>query len=346
MSTLEKQRSRRHALAVLLGVAFLFAAYVAAPMWVGLMLGSVLAFTFQPIFERAAARTRRRALAAGLVTLGAGALTTALGAAALYIVTDELVTIVKLLQRHATGATLAEMVGPRAARAIVHMGITPDDAVARIHGQLGRLETSIAGAAAVAAQTVTNAVLGLVVALITMYYVLLEWGSVTRRLESVMPIDPVHTRALMRELRDVGRGALVGTLATAIVQGVLAWIGYAVGRVPQALTWATLTALASFVPLVGTTVVWIPIGAYMILNGHAVAGVFVIAWGALVVSSLSDYVIRPRIVGKGGGGHPLLMLVALLGGLEAFGLAGLIVGPVLMSLFVAVLRLYERQVAA
>src|SRR5262249_36688307 len=159
--------------------AFLFAAYVAAPMWVGLMLGSVLAFTFQPVFERAARRMRRRAPAAGLVTLGAGILATALGAAALYVVTDELVTIVKGLQRHARAPRLSEMVGPRAARAVERMGMAPDQVVVRIHAELGRLETSITAAAGVAAQSMTNAVLGLIVALITMYYVLLEWGSVT-----------------------------------------------------------------------------------------------------------------------------------------------------------------------
>jgi predicted PurR-regulated permease PerM len=310
------------------------------------MLGTVLAFTFQPLYQRVAQVLRRRAAAAGIVTLFAGIVLAALGAAAAYVVTDELVTIVKLLQRHAGGGTLADMIGARPSRTIEHLGFAPDRVVDRIHAELGRAEARLAEAAGVAAQTLTNGVLSLIMALITMYYVLLEGPRVTGRLEVILPIDPTHTRALMRELRNVGRGALVGTLATAIVQGVLAEIGYALAGVPQALTWATLTALASFVPLVGTTVVWIPVGAYMIMSGHAARGIFVFAWGALVVTALSDYVIRPRIVGKSGGGHPLVMLVALLGGLEAFGLAGLIVGPVLMSLFVAVLRIYERQVTS
>src|SRR5262249_38416333 len=107
MPTVEKQRSRRHALAILLGVAFVLAAYVAAPMWVGLMLGTVMACTFQPLYEKVAQVMRRRAASAGIVTLFAGVVVAALGAAALYVVTDELVTLVKLLQQHASGATLA-----------------------------------------------------------------------------------------------------------------------------------------------------------------------------------------------------------------------------------------------
>jgi predicted PurR-regulated permease PerM len=266
MPTLETQRSRRHALAILLGVAFILAAYVVAPLWVGLMLGTVLAFTFQPLYHWATLRVRRPAVAAGLVTLGAGVLAAALGAAALYVVTDELITIVKLLQSHATGATPADMFGPRATRLIEQLGWSPEQVIERVHAGLERAEASLAQAAGLAAQTLTNGVLGLIIALMTMYYVLLEGPHVTARLEAVVPIDPKHTRALMRELRDVGRGALVGTLATAVIQGVLAEIGYALARVPQALTWATMTALASFVPLIGTTAVWVPVGIYTIVS--------------------------------------------------------------------------------
>ena len=72
--------------------------------------------------------------------------------------------------------------------------------------------------------------------------------------------------------------------------------------------------------------------------------VLLAAWGILIVTSLADYVIRPRIVGARGHGHPLLTLIALLGGIEVFGLAGLIIAPIVMSVFVAAFRLYEREV--
>ena len=337
-------RSRRIALAVVLVVAFAFAAYVAAPLWVGLMFGTVMAFTTQPLYERLARRLgERHALSAAIVTLVSGVACAAIGALALYVITEELVTIVGILQRHATAATLNDMVGPRAARLLEKVGISQQDLIARIHHQVDAAASTIAGVVGVAMATVTNALLGLFLALITMYYVLIEWHGVTNRLEALLPIDPRHTRALIAELRKVGRGALVGTLLTGILQGIFAAIGYSIAGVAQAAVWGTLTAIASFVPLVGTIAVWLPIGVYEIVNGHAVGGIFVLAWGVLVVTSLADYVIRPRIVGTSGHGHPLLMLVALLGGLEAFGLAGLIVGPILMSMFVAVLRIYERE---
>jgi predicted PurR-regulated permease PerM len=84
------------------------------------------------------------------------------------------------------------------------------------------------------------------------------------------------------------------------------------------------------------------VGAYLILNGEPFAGACVLIWGLLVVTMATDYVIRPRLLGRKVG-HPLLVLFALLGGIEVLGLPGLIVAPILMSFFLAVLRIYERE---
>jgi predicted PurR-regulated permease PerM len=163
------------------------------------------------------------------------------------------------------------------------------------------------------------------------------------RLERVLPLDPRHTRALMLEFRDVGRSAFLGAIATAVVQGAFGGVGYAIVSVPQPVTWAVLTAFVSFVPIVGTALVYVPIAIWLLMNGHPVAAVFLIAWGLLVIMALTDYVIRPWLVGAKGHAHPLLTLVALVGGVEVLGLPGLIVAPILMSLFLAVLRIYERE---
>src|SRR5687768_11321844 len=121
-------------------------------------------------------------------------------------------------------------------------------------------------------------------------------------------------------------------------------MGYAAVGVPQTVTWAVVTALASFVPVIGTAVVWVPVSGYLLIDGHPVRAVLLAVYGVLIITSLADYVIRPRIVGSRGHGHPLLTLIALLGGIEVFGLAGLIVAPIVMSVFVAAFRLYEREV--
>jgi predicted PurR-regulated permease PerM len=82
---------------------------------------------------------------------------------------------------------------------------------------------------------------------------------------------------------------------------------------------------------------------WLLTTGHVVRALLLTAWCLLLVMAANDYVIRPRLVGRGGEAHPLLMLVALLGGISVFGIAGVIVGPVIMALFVASAKIYERE---
>lgn len=343
----ETQRGRRIALTVVVVLTFLTVAWIASSLWVGIALGTVMAFTAQPAYRRLAARLGdRRALAAALTTGVLGVVTAILAGIALYVLVRELFLLVNLFQHKMASGSLAELIGERTARLLEKAGVNRVTAMTRIRRELTTASEYAAGAAGTLLQATTSVMLGLVVALMTMYYVLLEWSNIAVRLERVLPLDPRHTRALVLEFRDVGRSSFVGTLATALVQGVLGAIGYALAGLSNSVTLGLMTAIASFVPLVGTSLVWGGVALYLLVNARVIAGMFVFAWGLLVVMALSDYVIRPRLIGGHGHGHPLLMLVALLGGLEVFGLAGLIVAPILMSLFLAALRIYERELGA
>ena len=95
-------------------------------------------------------------------------------------------------------------------------------------------------------------------------------------------------------------------------------------------------------PAVGTLLVWVPVGFYLFAIGYPGRALVELGWGSLIVVGFCDYVIRPRLVGDEGT-PVLLTLLALFGGLEVLGLSGLIVGPVVMALAVAFLRLYARE---
>ena len=95
-------------------------------------------------------------------------------------------------------------------------------------------------------------------------------------------------------------------------------------------------------PAVGTLLVWVPAGLYLLAAGSPIAAAVELTWGALVVVAFTDYVVRPRLVGDEGM-PAILTFLGLFGGLEVLGLPGLIAGPVLMALAVAVLRLYARE---
>jgi predicted PurR-regulated permease PerM len=354
----ETRKGRRIALGVVLVFAVLAAAWIASPLWVGLMLGMVMAFTAQPLYRKLLAlgeRVHRRRtgaredakrhtyLAASLVTLLSFFLAAIVGAVSLYILARELLVIGTLLQQRLAHGSPIDALGPRVLHLLDKLHIDRGHASDRLNELLTLAQGKAVAAAGIVLQTTSGGMLGLLIALITEFYVLVEWPHIAVRLEKVLPLDPRHTRALILEFRDVSRSALVGTIATAVIQGMLAAVGYAIAGVPAPLTWGLFTAMASLLPVVGTFLVWVPIAGYEIWSDRVAWAVFILLWGLLVVSIATDYVIRPRLVGKKGHSHPLLMMVSLIGGIEVMGLAGIIMAPILMSLFLAVLKIYERE---
>jgi predicted PurR-regulated permease PerM len=336
--------SQRTALGVLMGLAFLVVAWMAAPLLVGLALGTVMGFTAQPLHARLTARMgQRRSLAAAVTTLLGGLAMAGGGAFAVWVIAREVGAALALIQRAVStqGSSLLEF---RPIRWVEALGVRRDVLLSRLRDELGHLANLAAHAATILVQASVGVILTLIVALWTMYYVILDWGRIVHHLERLLPLAPRHTRALVAEFRHVGRTAFVGTVADAVIQGVLAGIGFAIGGVPQMTTWAAVVAVTSFIPVVGVPLVWVPLAVSLLLAGHIVRALLMTAWCLIVLGLINDYVIRPRLVGRGGSAaHPLLMLVALIGGISVFGIAGVIVGPVVMSLFVASARIYERE---
>lgn len=337
-----QRRTERHALAVLTGLAFLAVAWMASPLLFGLTLGTVLGFTAQPLQGWLTKRFRQRPrLAAAASTLLGGLAMVGGGAAAIVIATREIVAATRVIQADVVAGSA--FAGPRATSWLARLGIHREALAARLHEELGRIANLAAQGAGVVFQFSTSALLTLVVALWTMYYVLVDWAGISRHLERISPLNPRDTRELVTEFQDVGRRAFVGTVATAIVQGLLASLGFALTGVPQPATWGALLGILSFIPAIGTMLVWVPAAVWLLTTGHIVRAVIVVAWSLVVVMALNDYVVRPRLVGGGGDAHPLLMLVALLGGISVFGISGVVLGPVIVSLFVAATHIYERE---
>jgi predicted PurR-regulated permease PerM len=137
------------------------------------------------------------------------------------------------------------------------------------------------------------------------------------------------------------RGVVLGILGTALVQGVLAALGFWVAGIKAAPLLGLLTFLLSPVPI-GPPLVWVPAGLWLINNGETGWGLFVLAWGALVVSTI-DNVIKPLIISRGSDLPFMLVLLGVLGGAVAFGFIGVFLGPVFLAVGYALLRVWARS---
>ena len=332
----------RQGLAWLAGGAVVAIAWLAHPFATGLLLGALMGFTLQPVHARLANWSGRPTLASVVIVVAAGlAIVGSVAAFVSVFVTQAVAFTAVVREGLKPGGALAAWVSTVTAW-LGYFGISPEALVQRLRAAAGDIASGSAAFAGTVASLTAGSLLGLFFALLTIHVILRHWARIITTVADVSPLRREDTRALLEEFRTVGRTTLSGTVLTGATQGALATIGFWATGVPQPLFLGIATAIASLVPAVGTLLVWVPAGLYLLATGSPGAGVVELAWGALVVVGFSDYVIRPRLVGDEGM-PAILTFLALFGGLEVLGLPGLIAGPVLMALAVAVLRLYARE---
>ena len=332
----------RQVLAWLAGGAVVVIAWLAHPFATGLLLGALMGFTLQPVHARLARWCGRPTLASVTIVVAAGlAIVGSVVAFVSVFVTQAVAFTTVVREELKPGGALAAWVSTLTGW-LALIGISPDAIVERLRAAAGDIASGSAAVAGTVASVTVGSLLGLFFALLTMHVILRHWARIIATVAEVSPLRREDTRALLEEFRTVGRTTLSGTVLTGVTQGALAAIGFWVTGVPQPLFLGIATAIASLLPAVGTLLVWVPAGLYLLAIGAPGAGVVELGWGALVVVGFSDYVIRPRLVGDEGM-PAILTFLALFGGLEVLGLPGLIAGPVLMALAVAVLRLYARE---
>ena len=341
-----QQARQARALDILAVVALAALVWLASPVGVGLFLGALLGFTLQPIYERLRLRGWRPSAAALSCTIAATvAISGAVSMLGVLFVTRG-VTLVSSLPALLGPGGAVRTFADRALKGLGPLRLDSGDLASKLEQEAMTLGDRVAGVAAQIAGTTFGALLTLFFVTLTSYAVLRHWNTLVARLELTLPLEPRHTHALLDQFRKVGREVLWGTVVTGLAQGLLAAIGYWVTGVPQPAFFGALTAVASLVPAVGTLLVWIPLALFRIATGHVVAGLALLIYSTLFVGIVSDYVIRPRLVGSDKNVPVLLTFVSLFGGVEVFGLVGLILGPVIVTLSVAVLKTHEAAVAA
>jgi predicted PurR-regulated permease PerM len=337
---------QRRALAGFALAASLALIWLAMPVGSGLVLGTLLAFSLLKIYERLARRFRRRGLVATALAVGSGVVITGALTLLFYLVVERgIVATNTIVHGFDPGGPLQSLLA-RLQDITRESPIGPIDLASRAREGAAAAAARLTTWAATVAGLTFDALLTLFFTIMTTSFVLRHWTELVALAERLLPLHPAHTRIVLAELQKVGSEVFIGTLLTGLAQGVFAWIGYAVVRVPEAMLLGALTAVCSLVPAVGTLIVWVPVGIALILAGRLGAGLFVLVWGALVVGVLCDYVIRPRLVGGEGHIPTLVTFISLFGGVEVFGLVGLIVGPVIASVALALLRTYDREVSA
>lgn len=185
-----------------------------------------------------------------------------------------------------------------------------------------------------------NGVLQLFVMLYAMYFFLLDGPAILSRILYYTPLEEAEEEQLIDRFVSVTRATIRGSILVGMIQGGLAGAAFFVLGLPGAAFWATVMAVLSVIPVLGSGLVWAPAALILISTGRGGAGLGLVLWGALVVGTI-DNLLRPKFVGRDIKMHDLLVLLSTFGGLAMFGLSGFIIGPIIAALFLTAWSLYE-----
>ncbi len=181
--------------------------------------------------------------------------------------------------------------------------------------------------------------LGVVVFILALFYLLRDGHGFIDKVITLSPLNDDHDRRIFAKIKQAVDSVIKGDVVIALIQGILAGVGLWVFGVPSPALWAFVAAVAAFVPSVGTGLVLVPAIVFVFVTGGWLWALGLFVWSAVIVG-LVDNILRPIVIDRGMHVHPLLILLAVLGGLEVFGPVGFVVGPVILSLLVALLDIY------
>jgi len=181
-----------------------------------------------------------------------------------------------------------------------------------------------------------------VMMLIAFYFLLLQGDQLVAWVDDLSPLKRGQTRELLAEFKKVSYAVLLSTVITSAVQAIAALGGYLIGRVPHPIFFAGVTFFAAFIPAVGAGAVCLIAALLLFITGHTYAAVFLAVWGVAVVG-LVDNLIKPFLIKGGMRMNGAVVFFSLIGGIGAFGGVGLLLGPLVTTLFLSLLRMYQRD---
>jgi len=191
-------------------------------------------------------------------------------------------------------------------------------------------------------QNIISLTFSFFIALYIAYFLVVHNTSLKKRLIKLLPFGDDREKELISRFSNTTRATIKGTLLIILALAVVSYIFFAVLGIQGAALWASVLAVASIVPLVGTALIWVPMGIILLLLGSIGKGIAVLVFGVVIISNL-DNVLRPLIVGKDTGLPEVVVLLSTLGGLATFGLTGLILGPVVATFVMVMLEMYEKE---
>ena len=327
MAFLDDKRDRAAFLILVLGLGLLYALW---PFSTGLIGVPVLYIMFAPMYRSLVRVGLNPGLAAGLVVLSGILLIVGPGLSFLGVVANE-------AQDMATGVIRSPLL-----TRLRELRIGPYDVGAQIESFGSSLVSWIGASAVGLIGTATRLGIQLTIAFFGLYYLLQEPAAAWKQVRPFIPFSARNAEILRERFRGVTISTLIGTLFTASIQGLLVGLAFWLTGIPNALFWGVVTVIVAILPVVGSALVWAPGVLHLALESRYGMAIALALWGAVVVGNV-DNVIRPIVFRRWAQIHPFITIIGAFAGIQYFGLLGLLMGPLAISYFFELIRMYREE---
>ncbi len=309
---------------------------VAKPFLSAIFLGLILAYFLQWPYKKLTKIIRHKSTAAAIVC----AIFVVIMAVGLYFLIQ--ITITEAFNLYLN-------IGKLDFASLIHKIVgwifpkTPElatQASTQIQVTITDLITSYVNAAKNAIKDIPKLIIDFFITFFVAFYGLRDGERIINYIRGILPFSSDINEKFIKRSREIAFATIYGQVIVGLIQGITAGIGFYIFGAQSPLFFTLLACFFAMLPLLGAWVIWIPVGLSMIAVGNTLNGIFMLIYGALVVSTI-DNIVRPFIVGKKGAMNPVIVLLGMIGGLTLMGPVGIVVGPLILEYALIFIELYR-----
>ncbi|MFH1376349.1 MAG: AI-2E family transporter [Candidatus Woesearchaeota archaeon] len=184
--------------------------------------------------------------------------------------------------------------------------------------------------------------ISLLIMFFLIYLLLIRGTEIISKIKKLFPMKKEDKDKLFSEINSIIKGLFKGLFLIAILEGVIAWIGFSLFGVPNPIIWALVIALFAMIPVVGPLLVWPFAAIYLLINNQVTNGILLIIYSGILLTYVDTF-LKPIFIGKRSKIDPVIILLGIVGGISLFGMVGIIVGPLILSILLVIYKIYEEK---
>lgn len=334
---MEEKEFKQFAIPLVIGLLLVMTYVLIKPIFIPIVMGLILAYVLYPLYSRLDLKINSKNWSATLIVLASFFLFVVPLLLLVYASTRQILNVYLLLKNFDFGQLLTSLIPSLFANPTVS---------SEIIATVSHLNTQITGAIITFFQnTIMNLpsiAMGIIIFLFTFFFGLVEGENVRNYLSVIFPFPKEHAEKFYIKFNQVTNSFIYGQVVVGFIQGIVAGIAYFMFGVPNAFLLTIVTIVASILPVIGPSLVWVPVDIFLFAEGNNVAGIQLLIYGLFLINWI-HVILTPRIISKRAEMNPAIALIGMIGGLYAFGIIGLILGPLTLAYLILLIEIYRDK---